>query len=110
MNLYYKVQHRIGVAIGDQVLDLSSIKHLFNGPLMSSHQDVFDKPVLNDFMALGRPSWREVRSRLQELLSNDCNDLKHDTKLIERFVINFYISHCLPSVSVVETKTGLLFH
>ena len=35
------------------MLDLSQIKHLFDGPVMSKHQDVFDKPVLNDFMALG---------------------------------------------------------
>lgn len=34
---------RIGVAIGDQVLDLSVIKHLFTGPVLSKHQDVFDQ-------------------------------------------------------------------
>ena len=41
------------MAIGDHVLDLSQIKHLFDGPVMSKHQEVLDKPVLNDFMALG---------------------------------------------------------
>ena len=30
--------HRIGVAIGDSILDLSKIKHLFKGPYMASHQ------------------------------------------------------------------------
>jgi fumarylacetoacetase len=29
---------KIGVAIGDQILDLSSIRHLFDGPLMKDHQ------------------------------------------------------------------------
>ena len=29
---------RIGVAIGDSILDLSKIKQLFKGPYMSSHQ------------------------------------------------------------------------
>ena len=29
---------RIGVAIGDSVLDLSVVKHKFDGPLMSKHQ------------------------------------------------------------------------
>ena len=29
---------RIGVAIGDSILDLCKIKHLFKGPYMSSHQ------------------------------------------------------------------------
>uniref|UniRef100_A0A3Q2CAC3 Fumarylacetoacetase n=1 Tax=Cyprinodon variegatus TaxID=28743 RepID=A0A3Q2CAC3_CYPVA len=36
-------RHRIGVAIGDQILDLSVIKSLFVGPVMSKHQDVFDQ-------------------------------------------------------------------
>ena len=27
-------QRRVGVAIGDLILDLSKIKHLFNGPLV----------------------------------------------------------------------------
>jgi hypothetical protein len=34
---------RIGVAIGDQILDLSVIKHLFTGPVLFKHQDVFDE-------------------------------------------------------------------
>lgn len=31
------------MAIGDQILDLSIIKHLFTGPVLSKHQDVFDQ-------------------------------------------------------------------
>ena len=31
-------QHRIGVAIGNHILDLSKIAHLFDGPLLSEHQ------------------------------------------------------------------------
>lgn len=34
-------KHRIGVAIGDYVLDLSQIAHLFNGDVLKQHQDVF---------------------------------------------------------------------
>lgn len=34
---------RIGVAIGDQILDLSVIKHLFTGLVLSKHQDVFSQ-------------------------------------------------------------------
>ena len=29
---------RIGVAIGEQILDLSKISHLFSGPKLSKHQ------------------------------------------------------------------------
>ena len=34
-------KHRIGVAIGDFILDLSKINHLFKGPYMSSHQVIY---------------------------------------------------------------------
>lgn len=73
---------RPGVAIGDQILDLSLIRHLFKGPLLSSKTDVFNKPVLNDFMALGNGAWTEARTRLQELLGTECNDLKGNPDLV----------------------------
>ena len=37
-------EHRIGVAIGDQVLDLSKISHLFNGPLLKGNQVLTNVP------------------------------------------------------------------
>jgi len=33
----------MGVAIGEQLIDLSVIKHLFNGPLLSARQHIFDQ-------------------------------------------------------------------
>jgi fumarylacetoacetase len=62
---------RIGVAIGDFVLDLSAITHLFNGPHLQGRQEVFLQPTLNAFMALGRPAWTEARMLVQQLLSED---------------------------------------
>ncbi len=44
--LFPQPKHRIGVAIGDQILDLSVIKSLFQGPVISKHQDVFDQVSL----------------------------------------------------------------
>ncbi|XP_073425119.1 fumarylacetoacetase isoform X1 [Dendrobates tinctorius] len=64
-----ELRHRIGVAIGNQILDLSVIKHLFNGPFLSEHQNVFFEATLNSFMALGRSAWREARQTIQQLLS-----------------------------------------
>lgn len=61
--------HRIGVAIGDQILDLSVVKHLFTGPVLSTNQHVFTQPTLNSFMSLGRDAWKEARADLQRLLS-----------------------------------------
>ncbi|XP_068208829.1 fumarylacetoacetase [Palaemon carinicauda] len=72
---------RIGVAIGDLILDLSVIAHLFSGPVLSSHQDVFRQPTLNRFMSLGSAAWKEARTRLQALLSADNPCLRDDQKL-----------------------------
>lgn len=61
---------RIGVAIGEYVLDLAELHRagLFDKtPVMD--ENVFERKQLNDFMALGRDAWRAVRRRLVALLS-----------------------------------------
>ncbi|KAI6657883.1 Fumarylacetoacetate hydrolase domain-containing protein 2A [Oopsacas minuta] len=68
--------HRIGVAIGEYVLDLSKISHLFTGPILSKSQAVFTSNVLNGFMGLGKPAWTEARATLQALLSGSDNRLE----------------------------------
>jgi fumarylacetoacetase len=50
---------RVGVRIGDSVLDLAR----------ALGDDVFAEPSLNAFMAQGRARWGEVRARIAELLS-----------------------------------------
>ena len=52
---------RVGVRIGDSVLDLS--------PLLGGEQ-VFAEPSLNAFMAQGRARWSDVRNRITELLTD----------------------------------------
>jgi fumarylacetoacetase len=60
---------RIGVAIGDAVLDLSVLaeRGLLSGRALEDG-DAFRQPTLNAFMALGRPAWREARARLTQFL------------------------------------------
>ncbi|XP_037553276.1 fumarylacetoacetase [Nematolebias whitei] len=91
-------KHRIGVAIGDQILDLSVIKSLFAGPVMSTHQDVFDQPVLNAFMSLGHEAWKETRRTLKTLLSTSESTLRDDASLRSRaFVPQSAASMHLPA-------------
>ncbi len=59
------------MAIGDYVLDISKVKSLFNGPVMSTNQSVLDETTLNKFMSLGHTAWTETRSKLKEILSKD---------------------------------------
>ncbi|CAF0970627.1 unnamed protein product [Adineta steineri] len=74
-------KHRIGVAIGTKILDLSVIKHLFDGAQMKDKQNVFEETTLNKFMSLGKSAWKETRQRLQELLSDSCKILKDNNDL-----------------------------
>jgi len=76
-------RHCIGVAIGSKILNLQAIKKLFDGPVMKNNQDVFDSTVLNGFMALGREAWKEVRERLQKLLSCENRELQDDASLMK---------------------------
>lgn len=73
---------RVGVAIGDWVLDLAALQRrgLFDGPLLGETA-VFSQPALNDFMALGRPAWREARNTVQTLLRDDNPTLRDDDVL-----------------------------
>jgi fumarylacetoacetase len=55
---------RVGVALGEQVIDLAPLAA--TAGLDGGH--VFHQPSLNPFLALGRPAWSAVRSWLTELL------------------------------------------
>ncbi|KAK6620241.1 hypothetical protein RUM44_006642 [Polyplax serrata] len=70
---------RIGVAIGNEVLDVKAISHLFEGAL-KQNRDAFLGETLNAFMAMGRPFWKETRRVLQGLLSADNKTLQTDLR------------------------------
>ncbi|CAP25644.1 Protein CBR-FAH-1 [Caenorhabditis briggsae] len=74
----------IGVAIGDQILNLAEIADLFDGPELKAHQDVFKKCTLNAFMALPRPAWLEARAKIQQLLCENCTVLRDNADLRKR--------------------------
>ncbi|XP_067003237.1 fumarylacetoacetase [Anabrus simplex] len=78
---------RIGVAIGDQILDLKVVSHLFRGPELQDKQHVFHETTLNSFMALGRPAWLEARRTLQALLSVDTDTLQGDQELRKKALV-----------------------
>ncbi len=61
---------RVGVAIGDWVLDLAQLEAagFFDSDALRD-RDVFARPALNTFMALGRDAWDEARAALQKLLA-----------------------------------------
>jgi fumarylacetoacetase len=61
-------------------VDLAELENAgeFNGPLFSAlGRKIFQNGLLNDFMALTRPYWKEARTTIQTLFSID-SKLKED--------------------------------
>jgi pentachlorophenol monooxygenase/3-(3-hydroxy-phenyl)propionate hydroxylase len=61
---------RVGVAIGDRVLDAAAVADDLRLPL----RDLFAEPALNRFLAAGPATWREARERLTEWLTRTANE------------------------------------
>ena len=76
---------RVGVAIGDYVLDLWELEQdsrLDVGPL-----GVFAQPSLNAFMALSPKVWSATRARISELLRSDHPELRDNRELRARALV-----------------------
>jgi fumarylacetoacetase len=73
---------RVGVAIGEFVLDLSVLEDLghFRIPEFQDRR-VFSESALNEFLVLGRPAWTKAREVIQHLLAADTTTLRDDERL-----------------------------
>lgn len=78
----------IGVAIGDQVLDLRRLAEagLLDGTV-NSPLEVFASPNLNPFLAEGRNVWVAVRDRLTYLLRSDVGELRDNPYLVSEALV-----------------------
>ncbi len=75
---------RVGVRIGDMVLDLALLekrRFFFELP------NLFDTDTLNPFLAMGRPVWTDVRATISRLLRHDEARLRDDTELRSQALI-----------------------
>jgi fumarylacetoacetase len=73
---------RVGVAIGDLIVDLSVLEELDHFRLPEfQDQKVFSDDSLNGFLALGRPAWRKTREILQRLLAAETTTLRDNARL-----------------------------
>jgi fumarylacetoacetase len=76
---------RIGVAIGEYVLDLWELEQ--DCRLSVGELGVFSVPTLNPFMALGPKLWTATRARISELLRHDNPELRDNPSLRERALV-----------------------
>src|SRR3954470_13547357 len=70
---------RVGVAIGDFVLDLWELAQECR--IEVAEPGVFAQPSLNAFMALGPDVWSKTRARISELLRHDNPELRDNDEL-----------------------------
>jgi fumarylacetoacetase len=79
---------RVGVAIGDQVLDLLELKKtgVFNA--LKFDTNVFAKSSLNEFIALGKKTTNAVRARISKLLEERNPELRDDEKTKKKVLHN----------------------
>jgi fumarylacetoacetase len=76
---------RVGVAIGNQILDLAVLEEV--GLLAPTGSRVFNRSSLNAFIALGQAVWRETRAAISELLRYDSPCLRDDQDLRTRALV-----------------------
>jgi fumarylacetoacetase len=76
---------RVGVAIGDYVLDLWELEQDCRLPFRDL--GVFSAPSLNPFMALGPKVWSQTRARISELLRHDNDELRDNPSLRKRALV-----------------------
>jgi fumarylacetoacetase len=79
---------RVGIAIGEYVLDLGAVcqQGLFD-TLSLDDLSVFHSESLNAFIALGKPVWREVRERVSELLRNGNGEIRDNPDIMKACLV-----------------------
>ena len=99
---------RIGVAIGDQVLDVRAcVEAGIISDLAPEAACALCATTLNAFMAQGRTSWTGTRSALTTLLATDTPELRDDPALASRRARTPAISLVTPvAVSLWQARTA----
>ena len=78
---------RVGVAIGDCVLDVAAVADDLRLPL----RDMFSEPALNRFLAAGPAMWREARERLTEWLTLPAHRAVVEPRLVPRGEVRLHL-------------------
>jgi len=89
-----------GTRIGDTVIDLYALATGSFFDKAGIDPDVFNRPVLNDFIALGKPFGRKVRECLSDLFNEDNPLLRDDTQAKEEILFPVQVVEMMMPVKV----------
>jgi len=87
MTFRFRTCRLVFLAIGDEIVDLAALQAAGLLKLSAAKTDVFARDTLNDFIALGRETWRSVRVQLSALLARDTAMLRDDAALRARVLV-----------------------
>lgn len=92
---------RVGVAIGDQILDLSDCLHaeLLDGPAAEAAQ-ACNQPTLNALIALGPDRWSALRQQISAILREDGEVHKRDPQSGEKLLVAMSDAELLLPVTI----------
>ena len=82
---------RVGVAIGDMIVDLKASYDLGVFNEIPLDHDVFENKYLNDFIALGKSITKKIRLIIQSELCSDSSVLKESNALIKQSDIMMHL-------------------
>ena len=73
---------RIGIAIGEEILDLAAVAQLEIIPDLTTNAEVLESRFLNPYMALGKTITNSIRSQLQKELTDQSSKLREHNGLL----------------------------
>ena len=82
------IQHRTGVAIGNNVVDIKALAELGYLDGLNIEPSLFENEYINEFMALGKEKCREVRNRISDLLSTNSSELQGNNGHINKVLLS----------------------
>lgn len=83
-------QKRIGVALGDKVIDLQALFDLGYLPNLNLNTAILSNDYLNAFMDLGKLGTRAVRNRLAELFDVETDELQKNTEHLNKVLVSMH--------------------
>jgi fumarylacetoacetase len=91
----------VGVAIGDQILDLGAVVEVLRLTGMARRAaEACGAPSLNQLMALGSEHWSALRQEISALLASDSPAYQKDSRLGERVLVPMAQAELLLPVEV----------
>ena len=93
----HQLTPRVGVRIGDHVLDLKTLYVLGYMENLSFELSDFDNEFLNPLMKKGKKATRELRNRISKLLRADQDDLQKNEHHVAQVLISAdQVEMCMP--------------